>query len=107
MGTRYRVPGSGAAPSSLVNKPTPPPPQDPPNIIEHQKRDSSGRTTVKRYQKGQLLGKGGFAKCYKVTDLDTRQEWACKIIQKCSLTKQRHKQKLQSEIKIQDRKSVV
>eukprot|EP00802_Teleaulax_amphioxeia_P002425 Tamp_02427.p1 GENE.Tamp_02427~~Tamp_02427.p1 ORF type:complete len:779 (+),score=245.92 Tamp_02427:423-2759(+) len=101
MGTRYRVPTSGAAPpSSYLSKPTPPAPQEPPNIIEQQKRDSSGRTTVKRYQKGQLLGKGGFAKCYKVTDLDTRQEWACKIIQKCSLTKQRHKQKLQSEIKI-------
>ena len=51
-------------------------------------------------KKGGLLGKGGFAKCYKVTDLDTKLEWACKIIQKSSLTKQRHKQKLQSEIKI-------
>ena len=104
MGTRYRVPGAAAAPlappSSYLAKPTPPAPQDPPEIIEHQKRDSTGRTTSKRYQRGPLLGKGGFAKCFKVTDLETRQEWACKIIQKCSLTKQRHKQKLQSEIKI-------
>ena len=103
MGTRYRVPGAGvaaAAPSSYLSKPAPPVPQEPPNIIEHTKRGSDGRTTVKRYQKGCLLGKGGFAKCFKVTDLDTKVEWACKIIQKSSLTKQRHKQKLQSEIKI-------
>lgn len=103
MGTRYRVPGAGvggAAPSSYLAKPAQPAQQEAPIIIEHQKRDSSGRTTVKRYQKGCLLGKGGFAKCYKVTDLDTKLEWACKIIQKSSLTKQRHKQKLQSEIKI-------
>lgn len=99
MGTRYRVP-SAAAPSSYLAKPTPPVSQEPPNIIEHSKRGSDGRTTVKRYQKGPLLGKGGFAKCFRVTDLDTKVDWACKIIQKSSLTKQRHKQKLQSEIKI-------
>lgn len=84
MGTRYRVPVAGvggAAPSSYLSKPTPPVSQDPPNIIEHTKRGSDGRTTVKRYQKGCLLGKGGFAKCFKVTDLDTKVEWACKIIQ--------------------------
>ena len=106
MGTRYRVPtgvgSTAAAPSTYIAKPTPPvvAQQEYPSIIENNKRDSTGRTTVKRYQKGPLLGKGGFAKCFRVTDMDTKEDWACKIIQKSSLTKQRHKQKLQSEIKI-------
>ena len=70
------------------------------DIIEQTKRDASGRTTVKRWRKGSLLGKGAFAKCYRVTDLAVNTDWACKILQKSSLTKQRHVQKLQSEIKI-------
>lgn len=48
----------------------------------------------------EAAGKGGFAKCYKVIDVDTKLEWACKVVQKASLTKQRHKVKLQTEIKI-------
>ena len=65
--------------------------------IEHTRRDSRGVTVTKRYLKGVLLGKGGFAKCYKVTDMDTNIDWACKVVQKASLTKQRHKVKVGSE----------
>ena len=36
------------------------------DFIEHNKKDSKGNMMTKRYQKGQLLGKGGFAKCYQV-----------------------------------------
>eukprot|EP00961_Rhodomonas_salina_P029219 393884-Rhodomonas_salina.2 len=32
--------------------------------------------------------------------METKKDWACKIVQKSSLTKQHHKTKLQSEIKI-------
>jgi hypothetical protein len=64
--------------------------------IEHTRRDSRGVTTTKRYLKGQLLGKGGFAKCYKITDVETKKDWACKVVQKSSLTKQRHKVKVGS-----------
>ena len=96
MGTRYRATGTSAGtPSYLAKHSVPEAPSD---IIEQTKRDASGRTTVKHWRKGPLLGKGGFAKCYRVTDLDTNIDWACKIIQKSSLTKQRHKLKLQSEI---------
>jgi len=38
----------------------------------------------KRYQKGRFLGKGGFAKCYEITDLDTNQVFAGKIVPKVS-----------------------
>lgn len=62
--------------------------------IEHSRRDSRGVTITKRYLKGALLGKGGFAKCFKITDVDTNLEWACKVVQKISLTKQRHKVKV-------------
>lgn len=36
------------------------------DFVEHNKKDSKGNLITKRYQKGQLLGKGGFAKCYQV-----------------------------------------
>lgn len=55
---------------------------------------------IKRYQKGRLLGKGGFAKCYEVTNVETRKVDAAKIIPKLSLQKSRARQKLISEIKI-------
>lgn len=62
--------------------------------IEHTRRDSRGVLVTKRYLKGPLLGKGGFAKCFRLTDADTNEEWACKVVQKASLTKQRHKAKV-------------
>ena len=37
------------------------------NVIEHNKKDYKGNTVTKRYAKGALLGKGGFAKCYQVS----------------------------------------
>jgi hypothetical protein len=40
------------------------------------------------------VGKGGFAKCYRLMDTDTNEEWACKVVAKASLTKQRHKAKV-------------
>jgi len=49
---------------------------------------------VKRYAKGKLLGKGGFAKCFEVTNLETKKVLAAKIIQKSSLTKSRARQKV-------------
>jgi hypothetical protein len=65
--------------------------------IEHTRRDSKGyNVSTKRYLKGALLGKGGFAKCYKIVDVETNKEWACKVVQKASLTKQRHKVKVRN-----------
>jgi polo-like kinase 1 len=53
-----------------------------------------------RYIKGRLLGKGGFAKCYEFTDVDTGRIYAAKLIDKKTLTKPKTQQKLKSEIKI-------
>jgi polo-like kinase 1 len=55
---------------------------------------------VRKYVKGRLLGKGGFAKCYEFTCCDTKRIYAAKVVTKSSLVKSRAKQKLISEIKI-------
>jgi polo-like kinase 1 len=69
-------------------------------IIEERISKVNGDVATKRYARGKLLGKGGFAKCYEVTNLETRKVLAAKIIAKSSLTKNRARQKLISEIKI-------
>ncbi|EGR31190.1 protein kinase domain protein, partial [Ichthyophthirius multifiliis] len=60
----------------------------------------NGDTTIKKYEKGQLLGKGGFAKCFQILNLETKKIMAAKIIPKNTLVKNRARQKLISEIKI-------
>eukprot|EP00826_Nyctotherus_ovalis_P020238 TRINITY_DN1633_c0_g5_i1.p1 TRINITY_DN1633_c0_g5~~TRINITY_DN1633_c0_g5_i1.p1 ORF type:complete len:597 (+),score=145.12 TRINITY_DN1633_c0_g5_i1:51-1841(+) len=69
-------------------------------IIEEHVIKPNGEMTIKKYTKGRLLGKGGFAKCYEVTNAETNKISAAKIIAKASLTKNRAKQKLMTEIKI-------
>nr|CAB3264950.1 serine/threonine-protein kinase PLK1 [Phallusia mammillata] len=56
--------------------------------------------TGKRYQKGRFLGKGGFAKCYEITDLDTKQIFAGKIVPKSLLVKPHQKDKMSQEISL-------
>lgn len=63
-------------------------------VVEHRTKDSFGCPIVKRYVRGPLLGKGGFAKCYQFTDADTGRIWAGKVVAKSSLVKQRHKAKV-------------
>ncbi|KAL4507292.1 hypothetical protein ABPG72_002085 [Tetrahymena utriculariae] len=67
-------------------------------IIEEVVKDKG---VIRRYSKGKFLGKGGFAKCYEFINLDDEKKvQAAKIIPKSSLTKNRARQKLISEIKI-------
>lgn len=87
--------GSGAIPSSSTQPSIPSPPE---LIVDP--RSVPGRPSGRRYLRGKILGKGGFAKCYEATDLDTREVWAVKIVAKASLVKQRAKVKLLSEIAI-------
>ncbi|KAL8618752.1 Serine/threonine-protein kinase plk1 [Nucella lapillus] len=54
----------------------------------------------KRYAKGRFLGKGGFAKCYELTDLETKEIFAGKIVSKSLLVKQHQKDKMSQEIAI-------
>ncbi len=73
---------------------------EPVPTIEERIVKPNGETVIRKYTKGRLLGKGGFAKCYEVINNDTKRVSAAKIITKASLTKNRAKQKLMSEIKI-------
>lgn len=50
-----------------------------------------GETIVRKYIKGKQLGKGGFARCYEFTNLETKKLMAAKIIQKSTLTRTRAK----------------
>lgn len=69
-------------------------------IVEEKIANIMGDPLIKRYAKGKFLGKGGFAKCYEFTNLETERVLAAKIIPKAGLKKSRHRQKLLSEIKI-------
>lgn len=90
---------STAASNPIPSSSTQPVIPSPPEIIVDP-RPVSGRPSGRRYLRGKILGKGGFAKCYEATDLDTRELWAVKIVAKASLVKQRAKVKLLSEIAI-------
>ena len=69
-------------------------------IVEEKITKVTGDIQIRKYIKGRLLGKGGFAKCYEFTNMETKQITAAKVIPKKSLVKSRAKQKLISEIKI-------
>jgi len=70
-------------------------------IIEEKRRKVNGDGyTLHRYLRGRMLGKGGFAKVYLCTALDTNKAYAVKIVPKANLVKARARQKLQAEIKI-------
>lgn len=68
-----------------------------------EERDKTGRTCG-RYRIGKLLGRGGFAKCFEMYDLDgTGECLAGKVIDRASLQKSKTLQKLHSEIAIHRR----
>uniref|UniRef100_A0AAY5ERN5 Serine/threonine-protein kinase PLK n=1 Tax=Electrophorus electricus TaxID=8005 RepID=A0AAY5ERN5_ELEEL len=56
--------------------------------------------TMKRYMRGRFLGKGGFAKCYEITDMDTKEVFAGKVVPKSLLMKPHQKEKMSTEISI-------
>ncbi len=65
-------------------------------IIEEKLSKTPGDNNVKKYLRGKMIGKGGFAKCYEITNLETKKLQAVKIIAKNTLTKSRARQKVLS-----------
>lgn len=63
-------------------------------VIEEKVSKANGDQVIRRYAKGPMLGKGGFAKCFRVTNLDNQKVSAAKIIEKSSLSKSRARQKV-------------
>lgn len=64
-------------------------------IIHEKIMDSNGEIYLRKYLKGKQLGRGGFAKCFEVTDLQSKNSLAAKIIPRNSLQKERTKQKVE------------
>lgn len=60
----------------------------------------SGQVVERIYYKGKMIGEGGFAECYELTDMEVRRVYAAKIISKSVLHDKQIKQKLMSEIRI-------
>ena len=69
-------------------------------VVEEKIIKVTGDFQIRKYYKGRLLGKGGFAKCYEFVCAENKKNFAAKVIAKSSLVKSRAKQKLISEIKI-------
>ncbi|CAL1535570.1 unnamed protein product [Lymnaea stagnalis] len=60
--------------------------------------DNTSNTT---YLRGRLLGKGGFARCYEMLNLDSNRIYAGKIISKTRIAKPHQKQKILREVQLQ------
>ncbi|EFN89666.1 Serine/threonine-protein kinase PLK1 [Harpegnathos saltator] len=54
----------------------------------------------KSYLKGRFFGKGGFAKCYEITESKSHLVFAGKIVPKSLITKSNQKEKMTQEIAI-------
>ncbi len=66
----------------------------PVEIEEHRRKPNGEGHTIHRYIRGKMLGKGGFAKVYLCTSLDTNRTYAVKIVPKANLVKTRARQKV-------------
>ncbi|XP_004678354.1 PREDICTED: serine/threonine-protein kinase PLK2 [Condylura cristata] len=99
-------------PQQTPEEPQPPQPQAPvqPTAPHHHHHHShSGAeisriivdpTTGKRYCRGKVLGKGGFAKCYEMTDLTNNKVYAAKIIPHSRVAKPHQREKIDKEIEL-------
>jgi len=58
---------------------------------------------VRQYNRGTILGKGGFARCYEYHELDTGKVYAVKTILKSTLNTQDKRDKLKTEVDIHGR----
>ena len=65
----------------------PPPLKDVPDVVF----DSIAKTY---YSKGKFLGKGGFARCYELIDLNTNRIYAGKVVSKTLLANKHQKVKV-------------
>ena len=70
-------------------------------IVEQHYINDRGDKCTRMYAKGRLLGQGGCASCYELTDMENDKKYAAKIINKSTLNKKSAKEKLIQEIQIQ------
>jgi len=60
-------------------------------IVEEKIVKVTGDVQIRKYLKGRLLGKGGFAKCYEFTCCDTKKIYAAKVVARSSKGRKRKK----------------
>lgn len=63
-------------------------------VVEQRKRANGDGFSKHQYRIGRLLGKGGFAKVYLCTAVDTGKDYAVKVVPKENLVKARARQKV-------------
>jgi len=63
-------------------------------IEEKRRRPHGDGYTIHQYLRGRLLGKGGFAKVYHCTAMDSGKHYAVKVVAKANLVKARARQKV-------------
>jgi len=63
-------------------------------IVEERITKVNGDFHIKKYLQGDLLGKGGFAKVYKFTNLETNKIMAGKIMPKANFNRSRSRMKV-------------
>ena len=71
-----------------------------PQVIEEKIKVINSEDKIRKYIKGKLLGRGGFAYCYEYKCVDNNKIFAIKVINKDNIKLPRQRQKLMSEIKI-------
>lgn len=64
------------------------------NIIEEKIKKVNGEIEIRKYLKGKILGKGGFAHCYEFSDIVSKKVYAAKILPKNNLKNERQRQKV-------------
>ncbi|KAK3550213.1 hypothetical protein QTP86_021247 [Hemibagrus guttatus] len=74
--------------------------EDSAHATQEMSRIISDCTTGKCYCRGKVLGKGGFAKCYEFTDLNTGKVYAVKIIPHTRVSKPHQREKIDREIEL-------
>lgn len=65
-----------------------------PVIIQEKVAKKNSEIAIRKYSRGKVLGKGGFATCYEVTEIEKNHTYAAKVISKASLTKKRALEKV-------------
>uniref|UniRef100_A0A8C3K069 Serine/threonine-protein kinase PLK n=1 Tax=Calidris pygmaea TaxID=425635 RepID=A0A8C3K069_9CHAR len=92
--------GRAAGGESRRKKAEEQPPHQHPHPAAEVSRIITDPTTGKRYCRGKVLGKGGFAKCYEMTDLTTNKVYAAKIIPHSRVAKPHQREKIDKEIEL-------
>ncbi|XP_041804660.1 serine/threonine-protein kinase PLK3 [Chelmon rostratus] len=88
-----RGPQQSSAPAKASrNKPE----QTKPELAQVVTDSKTGRS----YSKGKLLGKGGFARCYEMTDLSNNKMYAVKVIPQSRVSKPHQRDKITNEIEL-------